>query len=352
VKTAISSGWRSLRLALLGCGHIGQDVYLPLLGQRPDLQIGVIAEASVAARSRAAATMGNGVPIVEDWREALGRDDIDGAIIALPSALHAEAARAAFARGLHVYMEKPLATTIDDGEKVIAALRRASAFGAMGFNYRFNPLYAELRDRVAAGAVGGVRAIRTVFSSPRIEAGGWRESRATGGGVLLELGSHHADLIRWVASAEAVTVHCLLAGSDTSEARALATIALDNGVIAHMLVAFGTIADDRIEVIGERGAISVNRYRSLRPEVRGVEIPGRLELFKSFCRAVPRLPYLATKMRSPWHEPSHRLAIDRFAAAMRGSDTGGPLLEDGLASLRIVVAAEESSASGRTIALK
>ncbi len=352
MKTAISSGSRSLRLALLGCGHIGQDVYLPLLAQRPDMRIGVIAEASVAARSRAAATTGHSVPIVEDWREALARDDIDGAIIALPSSLHDEAARAALARGLHVYIEKPLATTIDDGEKVIAAHRRATAFGAMGFNYRFNPLYAELRGRVAAGAVGRVKAIRTVFSSPRVEPGGWRESRATGGGVLLELGSHHADLIRWVTSAEAVSVHCLLTDRDTSGARASTTIAFDNGVVAQMLVAFGTIADDRIEVIGERGAISVNRYRSLRPEARGVDIPGRLEAFKSFCRTVPRLPYLATKMSSPWHEPSHRLAIDRFAGAMRGNDTGGPLLEDGLASLRIVVAAEESSVSGRTIALK
>ena len=78
----------------------------------------MIADASAAARSRAAATTRKSVPIVEDWREALVRGDIDGAI--------------------------------GDGEKVIA----------------------ELRDRVAAGAVGRVRAIRTVFSSPRIEAGG------------------------------------------------------------------------------------------------------------------------------------------------------------------------------------
>ena len=118
MKTATSSGSRSLRLALLGCGRIGQDVYLPLLGQRSDVRIGVIADPSAAARSRAAATTRNSVPIVEEWREALVRDDIDGAI--------------------------------GDGEKVIA----------------------ELRDRVAAGAVGRVRAIRTVFSSPRIEAGG------------------------------------------------------------------------------------------------------------------------------------------------------------------------------------
>jgi hypothetical protein len=57
-------------------------------------------------------------------------------------------------------------------------------------------------------------------------------------------------------------------------------------------------------------------------------------------------------MTSPWHEPSHRAALDHFVAGTGGAVSDGPTLADGLASLRIVLAAEESADSGRTISLR
>lgn len=352
MTTASSSGSGPLRLALLGCGHIGQAVYLPLLRGRADAHLSVIADASDEARKRASKLTGNGVPVIADWRDALGRDDLDGVIVALPSALHAEAACAAFARRLHVYVEKPLATSASDAQAVLAAHRAAGTFGTVGFNYRFNPLYRELRARVRSGAIGNVRVVRTIFSSPRRATTGWRESRGKGGGVLLELGSHHADLIRWLTGAEAATIQCLVTGGDDASQCTSVHLGLDSGASAQMLLAFGTIAEDRVEVIGDGGAIHVNRYRSLMPEVRGVDVPGRIDTVKGLWRSLAHLPYLLAKMASPWHEPSHGTALDRFVGGTQGVASDGPTLADGLASLRIVLAAEESAASGRTVLLE
>ncbi len=351
MTTASRSASGPLRLALLGCGRIGQDVYVPLLRSRLDATLAVIADASLEARTRASRLTRNSVAVVADWRDALRRDDLDAAIVALPSALHAEAACVAFARGLHVYVEKPMATSPGDADAVVAAHRVAGTFAAVGFNYRFNRLYRALRARVSAGAIGQVRVVRTVFSSPRRDSPDWRDSRATGGGVLLELGSHHADLIRWLTGAEAVTVQCLLADREGADACASIHVGLDSGATAQVLVAFGTIAEDRVEVIGDRGAVQANRYRSLVPESRGIDVPGRLDDVKAFWRSMPHLPYLVEKMTSPWHEPSHRAALDHFVAGTRGTVSDGPTLADGLASLRIVLAAEESADSGRTISL-
>ena len=107
------------------------------------------------------------------------------------------------------------------------------------FQLQVQPLYRELRVRVRSGAIGNVRVVRTIFSSPRRATTGWRESRGKGGGVLLELGSHHADLIRWLTGAEAATIQCLVTGGDNASQCTSVHLGLDSGASAQMLVAFG-----------------------------------------------------------------------------------------------------------------
>jgi len=342
---------RRPRLALLGCGRIGQEVYLPLLRRRQDVQLTVVADESSDARARAARTAPTGAAVVSDWREALSRDDVDAAIVALPSALHCAAACEALARGLHVYVEKPLATSDADARAILTAQSAATSFAMIGFNYRFNPLYGELRARVRAGEVGRVRVVRTVFSAPAQQAKGWRESRRAGGGVLLELGSHHVDLLRFLTGLEIREVECRLTGQESTGECATLQLALENDIAAQIVVAFGTVAEDRVEVFGDRGALAVNRYQSLSPAARRLAVPGRLQSVIASMRTIRRLPYLLSKRASPWHEPSHRAALDRFVDGARGRPGDGPTLIDGWASLKIVLAAEQSAATGRVVAV-
>ncbi len=165
---------------------------MPLLGRRQDVQLTVVADEASDARARAARAAPKGAATVSDWRDALIRDDVDAAIIALPPALHGEAACAALTRGLHVYVEKPLATSDADARAILGAQSGTTSFAMVGFNYRFNPLYRELRARIHNGEVGRVRIVRTIFSAPAGQTTGWRGSRQAGGGVLLELAGYLA----------------------------------------------------------------------------------------------------------------------------------------------------------------
>src|SRR5690349_15563029 len=127
------------RVAILGCGAIARAAHLPsIMGAR---DVDVVALADRDAQSLAAARLlARDARGVAEYREVLAMADVDAVIIALPPALHADAAVAALEAGKHVYVEKPLATSLVDAKRVVAAANGTRVVAMMGFNYRFNPL--------------------------------------------------------------------------------------------------------------------------------------------------------------------------------------------------------------------
>ena len=133
----------------------------------------------------------------------LSRPDIDAVVIAAPPVAHAALASAALDRGRHVYLEKPFATSLPEGQAILDAWRRRghpAPVGMIGFNYRFNPLLRKARQLISSGAIGRPVAARTVFSIVKRPEPAWRQSVEQGGGPLLELASHHVDLMGTVLS--------------------------------------------------------------------------------------------------------------------------------------------------------
>ena len=103
-----------------------------------------------------------------DWRELIvARDDVDLVDICTPGDTHAEIAIAALEAGKHVLCEKPLANTVDEAEKMVAAAdAAASEFGTVamvGFNYRRVPAIALARKLVAEGRIGQIRHVRAQY---------------------------------------------------------------------------------------------------------------------------------------------------------------------------------------------
>lgn len=343
---------RAVRVAVVGCGAVACAVHLPLLGRMPGVRVVALVEPDEERRvfgqrlaPRAAAA--------PDLDAVLERTDVDAVIISSPTACHAAHALAALQTGRHVYLEKPLASTLADGRAVHAAWRRAGVVGMMGFNYRFNPLVRRLRACLAAGAVGEVVAVRTTFTTALDAVPAWKTRRESGGGVLLDLGAHHIDLVRMLLGAEVTGVRASLRSRHAEDDCALLDLQLATGVPVQSFFAFGTSEADRLEVWGERGALRVDRSASLDVEHLAPR-RGRAARVAETVRAIAgwrRIPFVLEKLRSPLHEPSYRAALEHFAAAVRGDVIAEPDLTDGLASLAVIDAAERAARTGAAVAV-
>ncbi|HET6637505.1 MAG TPA: Gfo/Idh/MocA family oxidoreductase [Gemmatimonadota bacterium] len=341
-----------LRIALLGCGAVALRHHLPILARMPDVRLVAVAEPDSPRRDAALALL-PGARGHADWRAALAETDAQAAIVCLPNADHAEAALAALARGCAVYVEKPLATTLADGDRVVAAWRASGLVGMTGFNYRFIPLYASARKAIAAGELGRLISVRTTFTMSRPDFPDWKRARAAGGGALLDLGSHHADLVLWLFGRRILTAFAELRSRRTEEDTALLQLALDGGPGVQCLFAFGGAGRERFEIEGEKARMIVDRsrYQGVVIEVAGAG-SARLRRVGRAAGALRHVPWILEKRRAPGRDPSHVEALARFVAAARAGDPCAPDLEDGRRSLAVLDAAERSARSGRAEAVR
>lgn len=342
----------TVRLGVLGCGNIARLAHLPSLARTPGVRVVALAD-NAPANLAAARELAPDARAVPEYADVLAMSDVDAVVVALPPAAHAGATIAALVCGKHVYVEKPLATSVDDAERVLAAWAGTGLVAMMGFNYRYNPLIQEARARITAGALGTLVGARTIFSTAAHALPGWKQRRASGGGVLLDLAVHHVDLIRFLFDAEIRDVSASVRSLQTEDDTAFVTLRLTNDCATQCMFSLSSVEEDRIEVYGSRGKLTVDRYGSLRVELSPTVAGGALALAASRLAAEARgLPYALRKMRAPLHDPSFPAAIRAFVRAVEDRKPVRPDLRDGLRALAVIERAEESARSGRTIALE
>lgn len=119
---------------------------------------------------------------------------IDAAIVAVPTVFHEEAALALAEAGVHTLVEKPLAASVEAGQRVAEAFKSAGLVGAVGYVERCNPALLEMRKRLAEGQLGDVYQVVTRRQSPF-------PARISDVGVVKDLATHDVDLAAWVAEA-------------------------------------------------------------------------------------------------------------------------------------------------------
>ena len=320
-----------MRIGLIGAGNIARLVHLPVLRRLGGVTVTAVAEPSPQARA-AARVLVPGAIIVEDVGELLQRPDVDAVVVTAPSGLHAELAIAVVQARRHLYLEKPLATTLADGERVVAAARAAGVVATIGFNRRFHPAVRRARSAIRVGGLGSVRRVSSTFTEPANGLPAWKTTRAQGGGALLDLASHHVDLIRFLLGVEVEAVHATVTSERSEHDNATLHLRLSGGAEAELDVGFRDPRTDVLEMVGERGTMRIDRHAG-----RVSRRPRRL----APSRELALLRFLM--LVRPLSEPSYAIALRAFVARVRGEDVDLPTLDDGLRCLEVVLAAEEAS---------
>ena len=199
----------TLRVGLFGCGRIAGYFHAPILARMPGVTVTALADRDPSARKRFAAIV-PGATLYADWRRPLELGEVDAAVICLPPAQHAPAAIAAFEAGAHVYVEKPLALSLEEADAMIAAQARSGCVGMTGLNFRHHPLVVDLRARLAAGEWGALKGVRSIFTSAARALPGWKGEKGQGGDAISDLGTHQFDLLPFVTGRDldAATLAC------------------------------------------------------------------------------------------------------------------------------------------------
>jgi UDP-N-acetylglucosamine 3-dehydrogenase len=179
-----------LRVGVVGCGRMG-GFHIRNYAQLDCAQLVAVAEPSEGSRRRA---LGDSrVAEYDDWREMIefGAGELDAVSIACPSEFHAEVALAALAAGLHVLVEKPIATTLPDALRMRGAALEADRKLMVGHVERFNPAVAKLRELVADGRLGKVYRAHATRVGPL-------PTRIQDTGVAIDLATHDLDVMQHV----------------------------------------------------------------------------------------------------------------------------------------------------------
>ncbi len=185
----------ALRAAIVGCGLIGSRRARSLSGAT------LVACADLdPKRATALAETVEGCAAFTDWHDMVARIECDLVIVATRHDTLAQITKTAVERGLHVLVEKPASRLTAEIEPVIAAAENVGVRVRVGFNHRFHRAVRKARELVDAGAIGELMFIRGLYGH-----GGrigydreWRaDPKLTGGGELIDQGSHLIDLARW-----------------------------------------------------------------------------------------------------------------------------------------------------------
>jgi predicted dehydrogenase len=339
-----------VRVGVIGCGVIAYWTHLRELRSLPGVELVAASDPDEAARNRARKL--SDVRLYSDTAELLAEPDIDAVVISAPTHLHAELGSAAARAGKHFYLEKPIAISADQSAKLLRAVDESGVHAATGFNRRCHPLFLQAKELISGGAIGAVRSVFTAFTEPIAldEMPAWKAKRSTGGGVMLDLFSHHADLLRWFLNDEAVSAEAEIDSIAAEADEARVRLKMTRGASVQSYFSFRAGRSDFLEFIGEQGTLRVDRHRpalDLRLArrwgygVRRVSVPPTAKI------AAWRVKRLAR----PSYEPSYRNALIQFGRGVRGEPSNGATLADGVRSLDLVLAAEESSRTGRRVSL-
>jgi predicted dehydrogenase len=336
----------TVSIGFIGCGQIARAIHLPNLSRLPGARVIALADIDVTRLSKAGVQAPRAT-LFSDYTRLLDMAELDAVVVCAPPAVHAELTIAALQAGKHVYLEKPLATTLEDGRRICAAWRRSGRVGMVGFNYRFNRLYRQAQSHVANGRIGAVVAIRSVFATTPDWLPDWKQAFSTGGGALLDLASHEIDLVHFVLGQEVVKVFADVRSLESEGDSAVLQMRLADGVPVQVFVSLGTAEEAVFEVFGQHGKVTVNRYQSAAARLTGTRVHSRLRSLWNCAETVRELPYFIQRLRATGNEPSYVAALTHFFGAIHGRHHACPDFLDGYRSLSVVAAAENSVRTGR-----
>ncbi len=327
-----------LKIGIMSFAHGHAHSYANALQNLPGVTLAGIYDDD--AQRGAAAAQRYGVPFFAAAEDlfALG---LDGISICSENSKHRPMVEAAAGKVAHILCEKPIATTVADGQAMIEICQRTGSNLQIAFPVRFSPPIQWLKATLDKNELGKIYAVQTTNHGSM--PGGWFVDKAlAGGGAVIDHTVHVIDLLRWFWSAEVTEVYAeigydLLHPGLGADDVGLLSFTLDNGIYGTLDTSWSrppsytTWGDVKIEVTAEKGVILIDAFRQ--------------------HLAVSSNKTGKTQWRN-WGSNMDLGLVDDFIGMIRNGSEPSVTGLDGLRALEVALAAYESATSGKPVSLR
>ena len=337
----------AVKWGIIGLGDIAERNFAPALALAADAELVAVMSRSID-KARAFAAKHQVAGAYDSLERMLADPALDAVYIATPNGLHAEQAIAAARAGKHVLCDKPMALTVADGERMVAAARENQVKLGVAFRNRYHPAHADARRHVQAGVLGEIQYVRAQLfvGGKRGHWKGWRVDPVLGGsGSIVGQAVHPVDLLRYLIDSEVTEVRCVTDEAPPArpvDEMTFTILTFANG--AHGVVASGALvpnSDNDVVLYGARAKISCKGTLATPQQGRLQEVLLEGDAAGLDVRCPPD---------NTAQDRTARL-IEDFNRSIRKNTENAVSAENGLQMVRIANAMLESSRTGRAVRL-
>jgi predicted dehydrogenase len=349
---------KPLRVGMISYAHVHAEFRSKALREIAGVEIIAVSDEN-EERGRAAAATHGGAVYYQDYRSLLARDDIDLVFIHTENSKHVDIVEAAAMAGKHIFCEKPMATTIEDAERIERAVKKAGIRFTVGFVSRYIPEAERAKALIESGVLGTIASVRAIIGLAGIREIGcppamaaWMEDPVLGGGgAFIDEGSHAVDLLRWyMGEVEAISASTarLVKRHLQVEDLGVATLRFRNGALGELNTSWSLHIDigmrSVLEFYGSKGTMIVE----LTSPTPGIHLYTEGETGPLLAGWIT--PHIKPKENEPHDYQSwppnalhYRREIEDIVTHFRQGRTWQASVEDGLQACRIILAGYESA---------
>jgi len=345
---------KTLKVGIIGCGWAGATLHLPALESIDDAQVVALADIDRGSLNRA----GDKFHITTrytNYRNILENEDVEAIAVCVPASSHSEIAVAALDAGKHVFIEKPLALSLDEADLIVKKAKHSACRTMVGFNLRFHRLVRQARKIINEGKLGKIESVRTAWTSDvrhYREMPEWRNKREMGGGTIMEIGIHHFDLWRFLLGSDVEEVFAITHSSEWEDEIASVNGRMTDGAIVSSVFSERTNNNNEIEIHGRNGRLLISCYSFDGLEFQPIlNVPSSISArAKKIINTVSLLPKAVSSIFGCGEfMSSYRAEWKHFIHTIRNGAEVQSNLDDGMHAVKVALAATQSSSLGKPV---